>query len=162
MYKLALHLIAQFVPSHVAVAPEAVGQGESHRDPHELTLLLSWHASPHRWYPARQLKSHEAPLQEALPLLGVLHGVHEVPQLATSLSKTQLPLQLWVPEGQLPPQAFPAAMQVPLHNIVPPGHSAPHFVPSHVAVPPIGTGQGVQPVPQLATSVSFAQPAPHP
>jgi hypothetical protein len=101
------------------------------------------------------------PSQLDLPFAGALQGVHEeVPQLAASVFETQLPLQLWVPDGQLPSHALPAAMQVPLHSVVPVGHSAPHLEPSQVALPPLGTGQGEQPVPQVMGSVSPAQVEP--
>jgi hypothetical protein len=94
-------------------------------------------------------------------LAGGWHGMHEVPQFAVSLLETQLPLQLWVPAGQLPSQALPCSMQDPLQILVLGGQLVPHFVPSQVALPPAGMGQGVQPVPQVRGSVLRAQVLPH-
>lgn len=88
--------------------------------------------------------------------------MQEVPQLATSLSLTQFPAQSWVPAGQAPSHALLFSMQAPLHNFVPFGHVAPHFVPSQVAAPPVGTGQAVQPVPQVPGSMLLAQLFPQP
>ena len=109
-----------------------------------------------------QVKSQLVPLQVAVPFAGCLHGIHAVgPQLAGSLSETQLPLQLCVPAGHDPSQALPAGMQLPLHKVVPLGHLAPHWVPSQVASPPMGIGQAVQPVPQLIGLSLRRQSPPH-
>jgi hypothetical protein len=67
------------------------------------------------------------PSQVALPLVGAVQAVHEVPQVAMALFETQAPLQLCVPVLQVNP----------------------HVVPSQVAVAPLGAVQGVQRLPQL-------------
>jgi hypothetical protein len=66
-----------------------------------------------------------------------------------------MPEQSWLPLGQAPEHDAPAAIQAPAHNFVPEGQVPPHAVPSQVAVPPVGTVQGTQAMPQLATSSFF-------
>jgi hypothetical protein len=160
-FRLPPHFRPHFEPSQVAEAFAPVGHGEHDEVPHELTLLLSTHASPQRWNPDRQVKSQVVPSQVALPFACGSQGLHEAPQLAVSLLGTQLPLQLWVPSGQVPSHAFPFAWQMPLHKVVSAGHSEPHLVPSQVALPPDGIGQGEQPMPQLIGSLLAAQDEPH-
>jgi len=51
--------------------------------------LPEMHLFPHR-FPPRQVNPHTRPLQVALPPSGASHGSHRLPQLATSVSATQL------------------------------------------------------------------------
>jgi hypothetical protein len=158
--RVPLHLRSHLVPSQVAVALGEVGQEVHDVVPQELTLLLSRHSLLHRWEPARQVKSQLVPSHVACPFIGGLQGMHEVPQLAGSLFDTQLPLQSCVPTGHTPSQAIASGMHAPLQILVFAGQVAPQLVPSQVAEPPVGTGQGVQPTPQLAVSVFLAHPSP--
>jgi hypothetical protein len=151
------HLRSHFVPSQVAVAPAPVGQGEQDVGPHELMLLLSTHWSPQRWKPGEHLKSHLPPSHVAFALGWRPHGVQEPPQLAVSLSGTQLPAQSWLPAGHWVSQDLPAGRHSPLQSVIPAGQDAPHIAPSQVAVPPTGTVQGEQPVPQVRGSLSRTQ-----
>ena len=155
-----MHLRSHFVPSQVAVAFAEVGQALHEDVPQELTLLLSLHSSPQRWKPARHSKAHLVPSQVAVALAGGWHGMQEVPQFAVSLSETQFPAQSWVPAGQRPSQALVSSMQAPLQSFILAGQTAPHLVPSQVAEPPVGTGQGEQPVPQVIGSLLLAQTFP--
>jgi hypothetical protein len=96
------------------------------------------------------VKSQALPSQVALAWAGGAQGVQEVvPQLAGSLSETQLPLQSWVPLSHTPLQDLPSSRQTPAHSVVRGGHFVPHMLPLHVASPPVGAGQGEQAVPQL-------------
>ena len=152
-----MHLRSHFTPSHVAVALADVGQAEHEVLPHELTLLLSLHSSPQRWKPVRQANAHWAPSHDAWLLAGGWQGVQDIPQLAVSLSETQLPPQSCVPVGHAPSQDLSSPMQAPLQSFIFAGQTAPHFVPSQVADPPLGIGHGEQPVPQVMGSVLLAQ-----
>jgi hypothetical protein len=103
---------------------------------------------------------HLVPSHDETELGGVSQGVQAFPQLAVSLSETQLSWQLCVPAGQLPSQALAISMHAPLQSLLPVGHSLPHFEPSHVALPPLGIGHGEQPAPHVIGSVSLAQMGP--
>ena len=81
------------------------------------------------------------PLHPTVALAIAAHGVHDTPQLATSLSLRQAPVQAWKLELQTRPQ----------------------LVESQVAEAALaGTGHGVQlVVPQVVTSLLSAQPSLH-
>lgn len=91
---------------------------------------------------------------------GTGQGVQEEPHELTLASSKQLPLQSWVPLGQVPLHAMFVAMQAPTHNFCPLGQAPPHDVPSQVAVPPIGGVHGVQDMLQLFASVELTQSPP--
>jgi hypothetical protein len=78
------------------------------------------------------------PSQVAVPVVGVGHALHELPQVSTLVFDTHRPPQLWKPVVQAMPQLDP----------------------SHVAVPLAGTGQGEQSEPQLCTLLVAAQLVP--
>jgi hypothetical protein len=48
------------------------------------------------------VKPHWVPSQVAAPLVGVGHGVHDVPQELGLAFGWQVPLQSWVPDAQTP------------------------------------------------------------
>lgn len=48
-------------------------------------------------------------------------------------------------------------MHSPAHSLSPAGQVPPQLVPSQVAVPPVGVGQAVHELPQVATAVFEAQ-----
>jgi hypothetical protein len=104
-----------------------------------------------------QVKPHAVPSQVAVPCIGIVHAVHDVPQVLGLAFGWQMPEQSCVPEPQTPAHEAVASMHAPAHSFIPDGQVPPHMVPSQVAVPPIGTGQGTQAVPQLATSLFFTQ-----
>jgi len=68
-----------------------------------------------------------------------------------------MPEQSWLPLAHIPEHDALAEMQVPAHSFIPAGQVPPQLVPSQVALPPVGTGQGTQAIPQLATSLLFRQ-----
>ncbi len=103
------------------------------------------------------MKPQVVPSQVAVPCAGIGQAVQEVPQVFGLAFGWQLPEQSCVPDAQAPAHEAPESMQAPAHSFCPDGQVPPHIVPSQVAVPPIGTGQGTQAVPQLATSPFFTQ-----
>ena len=145
------------MPSQAAVALGDVWQAVHWVVPQEARLLLSLHSSPQRWNPVRHAKAYLAPSQEAWLFAGGWHGAQAVPQLAVSLSVTPFPPQSWVPAGQAPSHALPSSIHAPWQSLVLAGQVAPHLVPSQVADPPVGRGQGVQPVPQVIGSILLAR-----
>jgi len=69
-----------------------------------------------------------------------------------------MPLQLCVPIGQTPSQAFVFGMHAPAHNFMLLGQAGTHASPSHVTVPPpVGAVHAVHDVlsfgPQVATAL---------
>ena len=96
--------------------------------------------------------------QAAVPFeVGVGQDVQAAPQKLVLVSDWQIPLQLCVPVGQIPLQAFALGMQAPAHTLVPLGHAATQASPSQVTVPPVGARHAVQEVesfgPQVATAL---------
>jgi len=97
-------------------------------------------------------------LQVAEPLATPGHAAQDVvPHELGLLFARHWPLQLCVPAGQTPMQAWPVRMQSPAQIFWSPGHCAPQLVPSHVARPPAGAGHGVHAeVPQDAAELLSA------
>jgi len=107
-----------------------------------------------------QLNPQALALQVAVALAGGAHGAHDVPQLLVLLSAWQVPAQSWLPLRQAPWQLWAVAIQAPAHSFMVLGQVPPQILPSHVAVPPVGTGQGEQEEPQVATSALLAHVVP--
>lgn len=93
------------------------------------------------------------PSQVAVPCNGMVHAVHDVPQVFGLALGWQVPAQSWLPALQAPTHDTVVAMQAPAHSFWPVGQVPLQAVPSQVAVPPVGTGQATQAAPQFATSV---------
>lgn len=91
--------------------------------------------------------------------VGVGQETHVVPQKLVLVSDWQRPLQLCVPIGQRPLQAFVLGMQAPAHRMLPLGHAGTQASPLQETVPPVGAWHAVQDVesvgPHVATSVFF-------
>jgi hypothetical protein len=102
-----------------------------------------------------QLTPQEEPLlQVALPWEdGSGQGVHRLPQAATLVLDMHMPLQLCVPEGHWPLQAWLLSMQAPLHSLVFPEQEGMQFTPSQLTLPPDGAWQALHEVPQVATAL---------
>ena len=94
------------------------------------------------------------PLQDAAPLVvGDGQAEQRSPQEPTSPFGWQMPLQLCLPDAQVPPQAAAASMHAPLHSCIPVGQTDAHASPLQVALPPVGTGHAVHDVvPHVALS----------
>jgi hypothetical protein len=108
-----LHVNPQVVPLQVAAAFAGAAHAVHALMPHEAGLVFGVHcpeqmcipgsqeqafvlgmqAPAHSFMFAGQVGRHDVPLQVTLPPLGAWHGAQAVPQLATSLSETQLPAQ---------------------------------------------------------------------
>ena len=87
--------------------------------------------------PVLQAIAHFPPLQLAVPFAdGTGQEMHVVPQAVALASGWQKPLQLWVPVGHTPEQAFPLGMHAPLQTVVPLGQAGTHARPLQVTVPP--------------------------
>jgi len=83
--------------------------------------------------------------------VGFGQEVHEVPQESTLSFGSQMPLQSWVPDGQVPEQAEALSMHAPAQSFMPTGHAGTHAVPSQVTDPPAGFWHVVHDVaPQLS------------
>jgi hypothetical protein len=52
-------------------------------------------APPHRWNPLLHWNPHVVPSHVAIALAGAVHGVQEVPQLATAVFEAQAFPQAW-------------------------------------------------------------------
>ena len=105
-----------------------------------------------------QVKPQVVPSQLGAPLVGVAHGVHELPHELVLLLGWQVPLQSWVPIGQTPAHDAVLAMHAPAQSFMPVGQVPPHTVPSQVAVPPpVGAVQAMQAEPHELTDVLRAQ-----
>ena len=107
-----------------------------------------------------QVKPHAVPSQVAVPCIGIVHAVHDVPQVLGLAFGWQMPEQSCVPEPQTPAHEAVASMHAPAHSFIPDGQVPPHVVPSQVAVPPVGTGQAVHNVPHPAVLVLAMQAPP--
>jgi len=79
------------------------------------------------------------PSQVALPLAGVVQGVHAEPQFTTSRLSAQAPLHMWKPGL----------------------HCQLHAIPSHVAVAYTGAGHAVHEAPQPSALVFATHALPH-
>jgi len=110
--------------------------------------------------PLGQVAPHETPSHVATPPVGDAHGVQDTPQVCTSWSDTQNPLQPCIPAGQSTKQKAACGTQAPKHSFVPAGQNPPHETPSQVAPPPVSAGQGKQLSPQWATSMRDTQTPP--
>jgi len=99
-----------------------------------------------------QVNPQAVPSQVGVPFAGIGHAVHNVPQVLGLAFGWQIPEQSWLPGLQVPEHAAAASMQSPAHSFWPLGQVPLQLVPSQVAVPPVGTGQGTQAMPQVATS----------
>ena len=75
------------------------------------------------------------PSQVAYPFAGVVHAVHEVPQVDGEVLLAQAPPQSWYPELQPMPQP----------------------IPSQVAYPFAGVAHGVHEIPQVAIALLLTQ-----
>jgi hypothetical protein len=139
----------QLVPSQVEVELAGGVHGMHAIRPHELTLVLDAQIAPHGWDPVGQsllhgtLGSMQAPAhrrllagqvppqanpsQVAVPPVGAVHAVQEVPQVATLVFEAQL----WP------------------HACIPWLHVKPQTPPLQVAVPPDGAVHGPQRVPHV-------------
>jgi hypothetical protein len=109
------------------------------------------------------VKSHLVPSQVALAdPVGRGHATHDVvPQLLGLPLDTHAPLQLWVPAGHVPSQVAVSRMHTPRHSFLPIGHVPLQTPLVQEAVPPMGTAQGSQDMPQLATLTSLTHLPPH-
>lgn len=74
---------------------------------------------PQRWLPAPQLKSQVPPVQLLLAPVGLGQAVHDVPHDSTLVSDEQMPLQSWVPVGQVTAHGIALSMHVPAHSFIP-------------------------------------------
>jgi hypothetical protein len=91
------------------------------------------------WKSVLQDTPHCPALQVATPLLGVAHGVQELPQLCGLVSSRQVEPHWWKPVL----------------------HDRPQLVPSQLAMPLLGTAQALHEVPQLLVLLFDTQAAPH-
>jgi hypothetical protein len=94
-----------------------------------------------------QVKPQLVPLQVGVAFATAGHALHEAPHEFVLELLRHWPLQLCVPPGQTPLQAWPFGMQSLAQSLYPPGHTAPHAPPVQVALPPVGTEQGVHEAP---------------
>jgi hypothetical protein len=126
-----------------------------HAAPQALASSSAAHVVPHWWRPVAQVNP-QVPLVHVVLTepVGAGQGVHDALHEAAAVSEEQIPLQLCVPEGQLPHTAV-ASMQAPLQSFCVPGHVPPQTPAVQVAVPPVMAGHAVHEVPQLAGSVSL-------
>src|SRR5690242_10284305 len=90
------------------------------------------HAPSHSFMFAGQLVTHAVPLHETLPPVGATQGVHEVPQLATSVFERHPLGHMCVPAAQPPVPPEPPAPPRPAEPVVP---AAP-LEPADPVVPP--------------------------
>lgn len=93
------------------------------------------------------------PLQVAEPFAGAGQGEQELPQKLTLALDTHMPLQLWKPAAQVPPQIELSEMQAPLHILNPAAQRPWHRPSEHTAKPLRGTGQGVHDCPQCSAEL---------
>jgi hypothetical protein len=119
---------------------------------HDSGLVFGLHCSPHRWWPAAQVRVHLSPSQVAVPLGEVGQGVQLGPQAVRLLASTQMPPHLLVPGGQLSQKAASSTQDVK-HGFFPAGQDTEHLIPSHMAAPPSILGQGSQATPQLSVEL---------
>jgi hypothetical protein len=111
--KPGLQAIPQVVPLHVAV-PLAGTAHAVHEPPQVATSLFDTHAPLHTCCPAGHVRTQVdpigakpalqvmpqvVPLHVATPFAGTGHGVHELPQVATALFDTHVPLHTCCPAG---------------------------------------------------------------
>src|SRR3954465_4443157 len=97
-------------------------------------------------------------MQVAVPPWGARQALQAVPQKFALLSSAQMPLQLWLPLGQVPVQAWVSGIQALRQSFLPLEQAAPHWVPSQVARPSIGAGQGSsQDMPQVIDDLLSTQ-----
>jgi hypothetical protein len=101
--------------------------------------LSAMHVVPHTFCPVAHVIPHVVPSHVAVAPAGVGHGVHEVPQLATSLFAAQVLPQRWVPVAQMitlgaSPPSVPS----------PPPRPLPPAPPPPAPVDPSGCGTGVE------------------
>jgi hypothetical protein len=160
-----LHISAHAPFTHAAVPFESVGH-DRHDVPHPVGSSSAAHRAevpvPHRWVPLPHVKSHAVPSQ-LVPTAPVGRGqvVQLAPQELVLLFAAQMPLQLWVPDGQTPEQAAAASIQEPVQTFIVVGHAGWHAVPSQVTLPPVGAAQAVQDTgPQLPVLLSLTQVLP--
>jgi hypothetical protein len=112
------------VPSQVGVPFAGIGHAV-HDVPQVLGLAFGWQIPPQSWLPALQVPEQDAPVsmhspahsflplgqvppqlvpsQVAVPPVGTGQGTHAVPQVATSLLSTHLPVQRCIVGEQAPP-----------------------------------------------------------
>jgi hypothetical protein len=129
---------------------------------HEQAFVLGMHAPAHSFMFAGQVGRHDVPLQVTLPPVGAWQGEHAVPQVATSLSETQLPAQTCVPIGQPPEPPAPAAL--PATPVIPPAlpsvPAAPTALPA--SRPPAPAVPLAPASPAASTPLSTTPPSPGP
>jgi hypothetical protein len=168
-------------PSHVRVAPVAVGQTVQALPqlPGQVELLaMHVPTLAHQWYPELQVTAQVPLWHTGLPWRSPAHDEHWSPQWLTSEFRKQLFPQRWAFELQTKPQLDPSHvawpfvgmrqgvqeeapqasvllfdMQVPLHRWEPDGQDWTQLVPLHVTDPPAGAWQTVQLLPQEFLSV---------
>lgn len=176
----ALQVKSHWPITHVAAPFAGVGQGV-HRLPQLVGAVSDTQASPQRWKPTLQTKSHAcAGVQVAVPLAGAGQGVQRLPQDAGWVSSAQASPHRWKPllhskshcllvqagrefagtehGPQRVPQELTASSstQVVPQRWVPARQLTPHTPPVQVGVPLVA-GQGEQRLPQVATSSFDAQ-----
>lgn len=96
-----------------------------------------WFVPGHSLNPALHPVPHFPAVHNADPFAaGVAHETHVVPQKLVLASDWQMPLQLCVPEGQVPLQALPFGMQPPAQSLLPDGQAGRQARPSQLTVPP--------------------------
>jgi hypothetical protein len=113
---------------------------------------------PQWWYPVPHVTSQLVPSQvAAVAPVGTGQALQEAPHEFTDVLEAHTFEQLCVPLGHCPLHAADEAMQTLLQSFWLVGHEPPHPVAVQVAVPPVGTGQAVQDIPQVAGSVELTQ-----
>ena len=70
------------------------GSGQGEQDPPQLFGLVLEEQTPlQSWYPVLHVNPQLVPLHVGVPLVGAVHGVHDVPHVAVLLFDRQAPLQ---------------------------------------------------------------------
>jgi hypothetical protein len=117
--------------THCGLVAPAGGVHVAHEAPHEV-MDSARHWFPQRTKPGLHSKSHAGgPPGEALrhtdtALAGAWHGVHELPQVATSKFDTQSLPHWWKPVAQTKPQSFPSQVGVALGGVMHASQRWPH------------------------------------
>jgi hypothetical protein len=107
-------------PEHVVPQlPHEVGAERSASQPSDAVPLQSAH-------PASQWNPHAVPSHVAVAWAGCGHGVHALPQLATSALESHAAPQVWKPGLQTKPHTPPAQSALPLATAGHGVHMGPH------------------------------------
>jgi hypothetical protein len=164
LWKPVLQVKPQEVPLQVGVLLAGVVHA-THDVPQLAGLVFDAQVPAQLWKPALQVIPHVpvTPLHTAVPFgPGVGHATQVGPQKLVLVSLWQMPLQLCVPVGHTPLQAFAFGMHAPAHSLLPVGHAGTHAKPSHVTVPPpVGAWQAVHDVLSLGPQVAGARLSTH-